>query len=328
MTKTIRWGIIGSGKIAGRFASDLALVDGCELVAVASRSEERAKAFAEKVKVLKYHGSYQGLLDDVDVDIVYIATPHDSHMEHSINAMNAGKHVLCEKPLAVNKTQLQKMIAASQKNKVFLMEALWTRFNPSMLGVLDKIKTGSIGEVNYINADFCFYKEAPPESRMYNMDLAGGSLLDVGIYPIFLAYLIFGYPKEIMATARFHETGADLQTSAMLKYDQGIASINSGFASKSDMVAKIYGTKGCITMNNPWHHTDRFQIIKDGVVDAFHLPLKGMGFSYEIEECNKCIRDNKMESDIWSHQNSLDLISILDEVREKIGLKYPFEENN
>ena len=325
MTKQIRWGIIGSGKIANRFASDLELIDGAQLVAVASRSEERAKMFAEVNNVEKYYGSYDALFEDSEVDILYIATPHDSHMEHSINAMNAGKHVLCEKPIAVNKSQLQKMLEASKRNQVFLMEALWTRFNPSMLAVLEEIKSGTIGEVNYINADFCFYKEAPPESRMFNMNLAGGSLLDVGIYPIFLAYLIFGYPKEILATARFHETGADLHTSALLKYDEGIASINSGFTSKSDMSAKIYGTKGSIMMNEPWHHTDGYQIVKGGSSEVHHHPLKGRGFSYEIEECNKCIRNNQLESDLWSHQNSLDLISILDKVRAVIGLRYPFE---
>ena len=325
MANPIRWGIIGSGKIANRFASDLALIEGAQLVAVASRSEERAKIFAEANKVEKYYGSYNSLFEDSEVDILYIATPHDSHMEHSINAMNAGKHVLCEKPIAVNKNQLQKMLEASKRNQVFLMEALWTRFNPSMLAVLKEIKSGTIGEVNYINADFCFYKEAPPESRMFNMDLAGGSLLDVGIYPIFLAYLIFGSPKEILATARFHETGADIHTSALLKYDRGIASINSGFTSKSDMSAKIYGTKGSIIMNDPWHHTVGFQIVKGGISNAHHYPLKGRGFSYEIEECHKCIRNNQLESDLWSHQNSLDLISILDKVRGEIGLKYPFE---
>ena len=325
MSKTLNWGIVGSGKIANKFAKDLALVEGAQLKAIASRSLDKAKTFAEAHQIENYYDSYQSLFDDPEVDIVYIATPHDSHMEYGVMALNAGKHVLCEKPLAVNKKQVQKMLDASKHNNVFLMEALWTRFNPSMVDILDKIENGSIGDVSYINADFSFYKEAPPESRLYNMSLAGGSLLDVGIYPIFLAYLIFGYPKEIIASARFHDTGADIQTAALLKYDEGIASINSGFTSKSDMVSKIYGREGSIMMNAPWHHTDSYQIIKDGESQLIQHPLTGMGFSYEIIECQKCILAGKTQSDLWSHQNSLDLINIMDEIRNQIGLKYPFE---
>jgi len=325
MSKSINWGIVGSGKIANKFARDLFLVEGGQLVAVASRSLEKAKIFAEAHKVESYYDDYQSLYDDPQVDIIYIATPHDSHMEYSIKAMDAGKHVLCEKPIGVNNAQVQKMVEASNRNQVFLMEAFWTRFNPSMIEVLEKINKGEIGAVNYINADFCFYKEAPPESRMYNMDLAGGSLLDVGVYPIFLAYQIFGYPKEILATARFHETGADIQTAAIFKYEQGLANLTSGFASKSDMISKIYGSEGSIMMNAPWHHTNSYHIIKDGESQLIKHPLLGMGFSYEIEECHQCIRMNKIQSDLWSHQNSLDLISIADEIRNQIGLKYPFE---
>jgi len=325
LTKKINWGIIGLGKIANKFAKDLALVEDAELTAVASRSLEKAKTFAEAHQVESYYDNYQSLFDNPDIDIVYIATPHNSHMEFSIQVMNAGKHVLCEKPLAVNKNQVQQMIEASKRNQVFLMEAFWTRFNPSMVSILEKIESGMIGQVNYINADFCFYKDAPAESRMYNMELAGGSLLDVGVYPIFLAYQIYGYPKEILASARFHETGADLQTSIILTHENGMASLFSGFDSQSDMVAKIYGRNGSIMMDDPWHHTDGYNIIKDGTSERFDLPLKGMGFSYEIEECHKCLLNGEIQSQLWSHQNSLDLIRITDEIRSQIGLKYPFE---
>lgn len=325
MGNTIKWGIVGSGKIANKFARDLALVEGGELEAVYSRTLSNAQTFAEAHKVPSSYDQIQSLLEDSNVDILYIATPHDSHMEFSIKAMDAGKHVLCEKPLAVNKLQVQQMIDASIRNQVFLMEAFWTRFNPSMIDVLAKIKEGEIGQVNYINADFCFYKDAPPESRMFNMELAGGSLLDVGVYPIFLVYQILGYPKEILASARFHETGADIQTVAILKYDKGFGNITSGFASKCDMISKIYGSEGNIMMDAPWHHTGGYQITKGGQTNEIKHPLVGLGFSYEIEECHQCLLSSKTESELWSHQNSLDLISITDEIRSQIGLKYPFE---
>ena len=325
MAESIAWGIIGLGKIATKFANDLKLVEGCHLAGVASRNLEKAKSFAEANKAKSYYGAYQQLFDDPNIDIIYVATPHNSHMNYGIQAMNAGKHVLCEKPLAVNKHQVEDMINCSKSNKVFLMEAFWTRFNPTMQRVMKHIANGDIGEVNYINADFCFYKEAPIDSRMYNMELAGGSLLDVGVYPIFLAYQILGYPIKIQSSAIFHETGADLQTSSVFSYKNGLASLSSGFASKSDMVAKIYGTSGSIMIDAPWHHSCRYTLIKNGEPDFFDLPLKGMGFTYEIEECRQCILANKLESEQWSHKNSLDLISISDEIRSQIGLKYPFE---
>ena len=321
----LKWGILGPGKISNKFAKDLSLVEGAILTAVASRSLERSQTFAEAYKVENAYGDYESLFNDPNVDIIYIGTPHNSHRDYAIMAMNAGKHVLCEKPLAVNKLQVQEMLNAAKRNKVFLMEAFWSRFNPSIVEVLDQIESGAIGDVNYVNADFTFYRDAPAESRMFNMDLAGGSLLDVGVYPIFLSYVIFGYPDQILATARLHETGADLHTSAILKYENGIASLNSGFASQSDMIAKIYGTDGSIMIDHVWHETQGYKLIKNGVVCQFNHPTKGKGFSYEIEECIDCISKGLLESPKWTHRNSLDLISITDEIRGQIGLKYPFE---
>ncbi len=323
--KSISWGIVGTGKIANRFAADLQLLDGCHLHAVASRNLERAKSFAEATKSKTYYSDYQSLFEDMEVDIIYIATPHSSHMEYSISAMNAGKHVLCEKPLAVNEFQVQKMINASERNKVFLMEAFWTRFMPSMKRVISLIDEGELGEVNYINADFCFYKEASSEHRMFNMDLAGGSLLDVGVYPIFLAYQIFGFPEQIHSNAIFHETGADLQTSIILKYKNALANLGSGFGSKTDMIAKIHGKKGRIEMQAPWHHSSELKIITDNDQKDIQLPLKGRGFVYEIQECLDCIRKGEIQSNLWSHKNSLDLILICDQIRQQIKMKYPFE---
>ena len=206
------------------------------------------------------------------------------------------------------------------------MEAFWTRFNPSIVEVLRLIKNGGIGEMNYLNADFSvFFMNVPDFSRILNMDLAGGSLLDVGVYPIFLAYSIFGMQKEILATSRFYPTGVDIQTSAILKSDNGIANIMSGFISQSDMVARICGARGMILIDAIWHETQGFTTVIDGITRKYSYPAKGKGFTYEIEKCKKCISENLMESPNWSHQNSLDLITITDEIRKQVGLKYPFE---
>lgn len=329
--KTPRWGIVGLGKIARHFIHDLQLIDNVKIGAVASRTLEKAKIFAAEYGVPKAYGSYADLFADPDIDIIYIATPHDSHAKISIEAMNAGKHVLCEKPLGVNRKEVVEMVATAQKNQVFLMEAFWARFNPSIQAVSELIKNGAIGDVNYINVDFTYYREDTPDSRMLNMDLAGGSLMDMGVYPCFLAYLIFGKPEQILAAARFHETGADLQTSAIFKYKNGMANVMSGFASESDMVAKIYGTKGRIYLNRTWHETESYTIEMGNKADGnytsetINLPTKGKGFTYEILECINCLQNGEVESKLWSHQNSLDLLSITDEIRNQIELKYPFE---
>lgn len=326
MSKIIRWGILGCGKIANSFAKDLALLEEAHLQAVASRSLEKAQTFATAHQAKMAHGSYEALFNDAEVDIIYIATPHDSHAHWGIAAMNAGKAVLCEKPLAVNQQQVQSMVDAARQNQVFLMEAFWSRFNPSIRAVLDLVEQGAIGKVSHIEANFCFCRpNAPVESRLFNLELAGGSLLDVGVYPTFLSYAILGKPKQILATANLHATGADLQTAAIFKYDNAIGQMMCGFASDSDMVAKIHGTDGKIHIHHRWHETQGYSIIKGNEKRVISLPTLGKGFTYEIQECIQCLQNGELESKRWSHQNSLDMMQITDEIRTQIGVKYPFE---
>ena len=324
----LRWGIIGLGRIAHSFVQDLLLVDGMILQSVASRSLDKAKSFRDQYGAVSAYGSYDEIYEDPSVDIIYVATPHDSHEAISIHAMNAGKHVLCEKPMAVNRPQVENMIEASQRNKVFLMEALWSRFNPSIEKVLELIQSGAIGDVNYMNADFTYLLDHPPPKRIVELELAGGALLDLGVYPIFLAYSIFGYPNEIKAIGRFLDTGADGQAAALLLYDNGIASVMSGLWSTSDCVARIHGTKGRIHIHGRWHESKGFTLIQGDKETIFDLPTKGRGFTYEIEECGRCISVNKLESEKWSHQSSHDIMAIMDEIRGQIGLVYPFEKLN
>ena len=321
----IKWGIVGLGRISDLFVTDLALVETAEVHAVASRSQEKADAFAQKFGAKRAYGSYDDIFNDPSVDFIYIGTPHDSHTELSIRAIESGKHVLCEKPVALNKKQTERMIGASKKHQKFFMEAFWSRFNPSIKEAKRQVDEGVIGEIRYINADFAFYVEIPKGSRMTNMQLGGGSLLDMGVYPLFLSYLLLGMPKKVLASANFFESGADKQTSMILHYDHAQAVLHSSFISPSNMVATISGKDGRINLNSVWHESQSYSLIKNNhQVDYYH-PTKGKGFTYEIEECHKCIRENKIESDLWSHQDSLNLISIVDEVRNQTGLKYPTE---
>ncbi len=324
--KKIKWGIIGCGNIANKFASDLALIDDAKLVAVASRSMDRATEFGQQHNSEKAYDSYDELFLDTTIDIIYIATPHTSHAALSIKAMEHGKHVLCEKPLALNKKEALAMIEASKRTNQFFMEALWTRFNPSLIAIKKRIDNGEIGQLKFINVDFSFKTDKSLDSRVLDLDLGGGTILDIGIYPAFLVYLLLGVPKEILAKSIFHKvTKCDMQTAMLFHYDDAQAILYSGFESQSELVARISGTEGQIHLNRPWLVAQSYTLLKNEKEEVFELPTTGLGFSHEILECHNCIRANRIESEFWSHQNSLDLISILDKVREQVGLKYPQE---
>ena len=321
-SKNIHWGIVGLGNIAHQFCHDLQLVEHATIHAVASRSLDKAQKFGSKFNAVKMFGSYQELFEDAEVDIVYIATPHDSHMELSISAMEAGKHVLCEKPIAMNYEQAKKMVEISKKHQRFFMEAFWSRFNPSIVKTYEKIQEGVIGEIKYINADFAFYV-GQPQQRMKDINLGGGSLLDMGVYPLFLSYLILGMPEQVVALANFYETGADKQTSIILQYNNAQAVLHSSFVSSSNMMATISGTHGRIHINPVWHEGQSYSLVQNNHQVDFHHPTKGKGFTYEIEECHSCIWQEQIESSQWSHQDSLNLIQIVDQVRKQTGLIYP-----
>lgn len=327
MTDKIRWGIVGPGKIAHSFAKDLQLVTDGELVAVASRNIERAQEFGSKYGATSYFGSYEALFESKEVDVIYIATPHTSHAELSIRAMEHGKHVLCEKPMGVNRFEVKKMLSVAKENNVFLMEALWSRFNPSIQKIKRMVDEGNIGELQYLHADFAFYAlDRDEKGRVLNPHLAGGSLLDIGIYPIFLSYLLLGKPDKIQACSRFYKTGVEIQTSMIFEYPDAQAILYSGYTSKSEMKAEISGSKGAIFLHPQWHVPQGYSVEKEGKIRDFELPTNGKGYTYEIEEVHLCLKAGKLQSDLWSHQNSLDLIQILDDVRKQTGVVFPFEE--
>jgi len=326
MANKIRWGIIGPGHIAHSFAKDLQLVKDGELTAVASRSLDRANQFADEYGAQHRFGSYQELFESDVVDVLYIATPHTSHCELTKVALDHGKAVLCEKPMGIDADEVKTMIATAKNNKVFLMEALWSRFNPSILKVKELVEKGSIGEVAYLNANFGFYAlDRDENGRVLNPDLAGGSLLDIGIYPIFLAYLILGKPENIEAVSLFYKTGVEVQTSMIFEYPNAHATLSSGLKSKMQMRAEIAGSKGSIFLHEKWHEAQGYSLHMDGAEENFDLPTNGKGYTHEIEEVHFCLRNERLESEKWSLQNSLDLVNLIDEVRTITGTTFPFE---
>ncbi|KAF2330461.1 Gfo/Idh/MocA family protein [Flavobacterium ginsenosidimutans] len=322
-SKRIKWGIVGLGNIAAQFASDLLLIENAELKAVASRDIAKANEFAEKFKALKSYDSYDLLFEDPEVEIVYIATPHNSHAGLSIKALENGKHVLCEKPMALSYKDAERMIEASKKHNKFFMEAFWTRFIPSVQDILQKINNGVIGNINYIKADFAFHGSETENKRLFDKDLGGGALFDIGVYPLFLSYILLGYPKEILAKAIKHKNDIDLQTSMILQYESAQSVLHASIVSESDMKAVISGTKGRIELNAPWFVADGYSLFKNEVKEAVvTLPTLGKGYSHEIIECQNCILDNEIESKLWSHQNCLELSRIVEEVKTQIGLSF------
>ena len=318
----INWGIIGLGNIANQFASDLLLIEEANLVAVASRDLEKANDFANQYDCSKAYDSYDALFADDQVDIVYIATPHDSHAELSIKALENGKHVLCEKPMSLSYKDAVRMIEASKKYNKFFMEAFWTRFIPSVKEVLEKVNQGIIGDLNYIKADFNFYADEAAGGRLFNEKLGGGALYDIGVYPLFLSYIMLGIPKEIIAKSIYSKNGIDLQTSMILDYERAQTILNASINSKSDMKAVIGGTQGYIQLNAPWHVADGYTIVINDDEEVFTFPTLGKGYTYEAIECHHCIQNNLIESQLWSHQNSLDLSKMTEEIKNKIGLPF------
>lgn len=317
--RSIKWGIVGLENIASQFASDLLLIENAELTAVASRDFTKAEEFGGKFNALRMYNSYDLLFEDSEVEIVYIATPHNLHAELSIKALGKGKHVLCEKPIALSYQDAQRMIEASKKNNVFFMEAFWTRFIPSIQNLLQKIDNGIIGDVNYIKADFAFHGSETENKRLFDKDLGGGALFDIGVYPLFLSYILLGKPKEIATKAIKHKNDIDLQTSMILQYETAQSILHASIVSESDMKAIISGTKGRIELNAPWYIADGYSLFINEEKEAtFTFPALGKGYSHEIIECQNCILNNEIESKLWSHENSLDLSRIVEEIKNQI----------
>ena len=326
--KSIHWGIVGLGNIAHKFASDLVLVPNCILQAVASSDSSRALEFSKKFKSKNYYSNYTDLFSDPSVDVVYIASLHPFHKSHSIEAIKQGKAVLCEKPLGMNKEEVMQMIKIARDKNIFLMEALWTRFNPAFEQVNKWINDNKIGPVRYINASFSFNaQDRGVDSRVFNPKKGGGSLLDIGIYPLFLAYHFLGFPQDLKASAVLTKEKVDEQLGFIFSYNRAQAMLYSSFSHDEDMRATICGENGEIYMESKWHNTSNVKLVIDKKEIKKSFNFLGAGYTYEIEEVNNCIRKNKLESSKWNWKNSLDIAILMDNIRKKVGIIYNSDVN-
>lgn len=325
--KNYRWGIVGPGKIAAKFAVALPLAGRASLDAVASREENRAKEFAGKFGAVRYYTRYEELAADPDIDAVYIATPHGFHAEHAILFLQHGKAVLCEKPMALSGRQVQQMTKAARDNKAFLMEAMWTRFLPVMHKVMELIRNGQLGTVKQVRGDFGFFASFNPDGRLFDLRLGGGSLLDIGIYPLFLCLLLLGEPDSVHAAGHLSPTGSDETCQAILSYRDGrSALISSTVACQTSLTAEIAGTEGMIQMPTPWYKNDKFTLVRPGEEPQL-ISVEPMvnGFEYQIREVTQCLDNGLLESPLHSHADSLRLSRTMDAIRGQMGVKYPGE---
>jgi predicted dehydrogenase len=321
--KKHNWAILGCGNIARKFSSDLKLLENANLYATASRRLEKAQDFAKEFGFDKSYGSYEEMISDPNVDIVYIATPHSHHLEHSLLCLNHKKAVICEKAFAINTKEVEQMIAASKENNTFLMEAFWTRFNPSFLKVLEIIQSKELGDLKTVKCDFMFNAPFDPNHRLFNMGLGGGSLLDIGIYPVFTALMTLGIPKDIIATAILSETGSDNYLNMQFSYnDNKNAVLTSGLTCDAFNDSEFYFEKGSIRISREYHRQP--VIAKKGILEEIAVE-NGPGFGYQKEAAHvmDCLDKGLKESPMLPLSFSLDLIKTLDLIRKKTGIIYP-----
>ncbi|SHF58642.1 Predicted dehydrogenase [Salegentibacter echinorum] len=321
--KKIKWGIIGLGKIAGKFATDLKEVEHAELYAVASRSQLKAKDFAQKHGATNFYSNYEAMLKDENLDVVYIATPHVFHHAQALICLEYKKAVLCEKPFAMNRQQVEEMIAKAKDENVFLMEALWTQFLPHFKAVMEIIESKKYGAIKSLEANFGFDAAIDLEKRLYNKSLGGGSLLDIGIYPIFMALSALGMPENIKAKGKFYETGIDQQADVVFEYANNVkATLQSSIIEDTSTTAIITLEKATLKLNYQFHAPTSFVITTNEGEETKEFGVHTKGYNFEAEHVQRMLWEGKTESTEMTFEKSLQLIELLDKVREEIGLDY------
>jgi predicted dehydrogenase len=327
MTQSIRWGIIGAGSIANAFATGLKALDDAELVGIGSRSQANADRFGDEYDIPHRHDSYEALVSDPDIDAIYIATPHPFHCENALLCLDHGKAVLCEKPFAINAAETRQMVESARAKKLFLMEAMWTRFLPVSTKVREIIAAGTIGDVRMMTADFCFRADFNPESRLFAPELGGGGLLDIGVYVTSYAHMVFGKaPSRVVSMADMGETGVDEQAGLVLGFDEGeMAMLTCATRTTTPHAAAIYGTDGMIEVTSPFWQANELKLTVGDKVDVMSLPFPGNGYTCEAEEVGRCLRAGKLESDILPLDKTIAIVETLDTVRAQWGLTYPSE---
>lgn len=326
MTNRIRWGILGTGSIAHKFATGLAVLPDAELVAVGSRTQASADAFADPFNVPHRHASYDALAADPDVEVVYVATPHPLHHPNTVLCLKAGKAVLCEKPFAINAREAEDMVRVARERRLFLMEAMWTRYLPIVVKVREWLAEGRIGRPRMMTGDFGFRAGFNEESRLFDRTMGGGALLDVGIYPISFASMVFGrQPSRIAGFADLGKSGVDEQAAIVFSYDQGeLATLYTAIRTTTPQEVIIMGEEGSIRIHSPfWYGTTATLAVAGKDPETVELPYLGNGYTHEAMEVMRCLRAGEVESPVMPLDETIALMKTLDAIRAQWGLTYP-----
>ncbi len=320
-----RWGLMATGGIARTFAEDLAHVPDATLVAVGSRSQESADAFADDFDVPNRHASYAALADDPDVDAIYVSPPHPFHHEATLLALRGGKAVLCEKPFAMSLAESQEMVDLARSSGTLLVEAMWTRFLPTMVRVREILAAGTLGEIVYVTAEHGQWFAEDASHRLFAPALGGGALLDLGIYPVSFVHMVLGAPARIVAVSDPAFTGVDKTTSAILQYDSGAHGVvTTSLAAASDNPAAIYGTEARLELDGWFYTPTSFRVTAhDGtVLESYEPPAGGRGMEHEAIEVGRCLAEGLTESPLMPLDDTLAIMATMDEIRAQIGLDY------
>jgi predicted dehydrogenase len=327
MTDDLRWGILATGLIARLFTADL-LRMGHKVTAVGSRAHQTANRFAAQFGIAKAHGSYEALFADPEVDIVYIATPHPLHAANAIAALEAGKHVLVEKPFTINAGEAQEVVDLAERKGLVVLEAMWTRFLPHMIRIREIVTSGTLGEIRSVMADHTQDLPDDPTHRLNALDLGGGALLDLGIYPISFAWDILGAVQTVQATARFKATGADAEVATLLRHVGGAVSLTLSISDAAGPnVATVIGTQGRIDIDSVWYEPTSFRVYDNqgNGVEEFKSSVQGRGMQYEAAEVERLIRAQRLTSEILPLTETVAIMRTLDAIRAQIKLRYPGE---
>jgi len=354
----IRWGILSTGKIAHSFVQGLRHLPDAEVAAVGSRTKEAATRFADCFEIPRRHGSYAALVEDPDIDVIYVATPHNLHAENTLLCLEAGKAVLCEKPFAINAAQAERMISSARAKNIFLMEAMWTRFLPAAIELKRLVAEGAVGEPRMMEASFGFPAPFNPAGRLFNPELGGGALLDLGIYPLSMAYFLFGKPCRMAGMADLGKTGVDERAGIVLGFPRGqIAVLHFSLVADLPSDLTVMGSKGRIRAHAPIFRPERLTVTKPVLPRAgggraaslarriathplgawlkkrlpvetgrtIRLPCAGNGYNYEAAEVMRALREGRTESPRMPLDESLDIMRTMDAIRALWGLRYPGE---
>ncbi|MCX5390356.1 Gfo/Idh/MocA family protein [Streptomyces sp. NBC_00094] len=327
MRETVRWGILATGGIAERFTTDLLTLDGAEVVAVASRTEASAKAFADRFGIPRAYGEWAGLFADDSVDVVYVATPHHAHREAAGLALEAGKAVLCEKALTLNAREAEELVGLARDRGLFLMEAMWMYCNPLIRRLVELVRDGAVGEVRTVQADFGLQGPFAADHRLRDPAVGGGALLDLGVYPVSFAQLLLGEPDTVQAHALISPEGVDLNTGMLLGWDSGASALLScSLVADTPLTASVTGTLGRIDVPRGFFFPERFTLHRDGrEPEEFLAGDDPHSFRHEATEVMRCLRSGATESPLVPLDGSLAVMRTLDAVRERVGVRYPQE---